>query len=252
MSTKTKTSAPSKHAKKAPAKQPKAKPAPLHRAALSDDLYKLLTAANADVLKKPLTPATLHSILLAQQTPTAPAPAANGKTATPAAAPVAAIPDDAIANVPYRWFSPDECATHDSLRRLLVLTPTFKELLDLALQTAGVSSVNYPRAALIHAAKSTILEAMRSEAGAVNAAGLSDQRLAEAAEALKKAGEPISSGRLKGRTGTNGKAVVRWMLLHCPEALLNPPSRWADVPAPATAPKPSTPAAPAPISSSTK
>lgn len=243
MSTK-KTSTP-KPAKKAPAKQPKAKPTPLRRVLISDDLYDLLKAAtNANAVDvKRFTAADMHSILLAQQTPTAPATSANGKPAAPTAAPVAVIPDDALANIPYRWFTPDECATHDSLRSLLVLTPTFKELLDLALQTAGVSSENYTRAALIQAAKSTILEAMRSEAGAVNAAGLSDQRLAEAAEALKKAGEPLSSGRLKGRTGTNGKAVARWMLLHCPEALLTPPSKWADTPAPTpAAPKPSAPA----------
>jgi hypothetical protein len=119
---------------------------------------------------------------------------------------------------PRRWFRPNE-AEGDGMAQLRDHEYAGKDLINTAAEVSGASLENFVRFAALQLAKQTLLEHYRAKAGSPNAAGLANQKLASAYQALFSAGIPVTPSRLRDRAGTNNIAAERWLLLFHPECL---------------------------------
>lgn len=136
----------------------------------------------------------------------------------PVVAPAFSVPDGEVENRLVRWFFPDECGA-ESMQSLLTHRFSVQGLAKLAAEKLGVSPEGFARFAVALAAKNVVLDSARAEAGSGNATGVADGKIAAAFASLTEAGKSVTQASLKTASGTNGKAVFRWLVLHHPELL---------------------------------
>jgi hypothetical protein len=111
---------------------------------------------------------------------------------------------------PRQHFTPDQAGIPgcEHLREKPLSTAA---LIEQAAMHSGLPVAAFVHAAVVDAARKRIIDHHRAKAGATNAKGAADEKIAAAIATLRESKIPVTAARVRSMTGCNRLAVLRYL-----------------------------------------